>query len=362
VLGIHDLPGGFGPWVLAPERAAIPLPDSIASDVAVLVEPFAAALHAAESIAPGPGERVAVLGPRRLGLLVVAALAARRKRDDSHFQILALSRHPALGELALKFGADEAADPGRGGSEAGPSVDIVIDTTGSPAGLEKAIALARQEVHLKSTHGQAAAGLAHITELVVDEIGLQAWPDDEGEMKSLLAQSTCRPGDRPRVAWLASAPPPSSGAGEAEWVVGSEAATLLDFFQGSAEGRLPRADLAVVEDEENLDAVVRPRAGEEIALVRPRGRICILGEGGRRGPLLQAIGRRGLRLSTSRCGDFKQTLELLEADAELRERLSALVTHRLPAGDLARALELARSPGCIKVVLHHGPDETSPRD
>ena len=76
VLGIHDLPGGFGPWVLAPEAAVIPLPDSIGDDTAVLIEPFAAALHAAETIAPSAGERVAVLGPRRLVLPIVVARAA----------------------------------------------------------------------------------------------------------------------------------------------------------------------------------------------------------------------------------------------------------------------------------------------
>ena len=350
VLGIHDLPGGFGPWVLAPERAAIALPDSITSDVAVLVEPFAAALHAAESISPEPGDRVAVLGPRRLGLLVVAALAARRKRDAGQFTIVGLSRHPALCERALNFGADEAGPPGPNGAD--PTLDIVIDTTGSPDGLEKAIALAGREVHLKSTHGQPAAGLAHITELVVDEIGVQAWPQDADEIKSLLAQSSSQPGEQPRVAWLASSAPPAELAGEADWSVGKQAPALLEAFQNTAQGQLPRADLAVVENETDLDAVVRPRADDEIALVRPRGQVCVLGRDSQRGALLQAVGARGLRLSTSRCGNFMQALELLESDAELRERLPALITHHLPADRLAQALELAHSPGCIKVVVH----------
>ena len=42
VLGIHDLPGGFGPWVLVPIRAALELSPRIPDEVAVLVEPFAA--------------------------------------------------------------------------------------------------------------------------------------------------------------------------------------------------------------------------------------------------------------------------------------------------------------------------------
>ena len=360
VLGIHDLPGGFGPWLLAPERSAIALPDAISSDVAVLVEPFAAALHAAESIGLMPGDRVAVLGPRRLGLLVVAALAARRKRDASQFTLVGLSRHPDLCERALAFGADEAIAPPEAGPEDDPAFDIVIDTTGSPEGFEKAIALAGREVHLKSTHGQPAGGLAHATELVVDEIGVRAWPGSDNEIESLLAGSSGRPGAQPRVAWLASAPPPSHLSGLAEWVTGPRAADLLETLQDAPPESLPRADLAVVETEADVDAAVRPIPGEEIGLVRPRGQVCILGGGQPPGPLLGAVARRGLRLSTSRCGNFLQALELLESDDELRQRLPALITHRMPADELPRALELARSPDCIKVVVHQGAEGTSP--
>ncbi len=356
VLGIHDLPGGFGPWVLAPERAMIPVPHGLSDDVAVLVEPFAAALHAAEQVAPEPGARVAVLGPRRLGLLVVAALAARRKRDGSHYPILALSRRQALRDLALNFGADEALEPPSDPGRSGPLAEIVIDTTGSPLGLEASLGLARQEVHLKSTHGQPAGGLAHTTELVVDEISLQAWPDSETETASLLHRAPCRAGDTPRIAWLARQAPPETLAQNAEVLTGHDAISLLARLE-STPGPLPRADIAVVDSAAGVDAALRPRAEEEIALVRPRGRICIYGGKPGDGPVLSAIRERGLTLSGSRCGDFRRALDLLASDSELATRLSSLVTHRLPAQRLPQALKLARSPECIKVVLHHPPRE-----
>ena len=352
VLGIHDLPGGFGPWVLAPERAILPVPDAIDDDAAVLIEPFAAALHAAESIAPEPGERVAVLGPRRLGLLVVAALAARRKRDGADYRILALARREELRERALAFGADEALAPPGPDDVSRPLAEIVIDTTGNPLGLESAIRIARREVHLKSTHGQPAAGLRHATELVVDEIGLAPWPTGEGDAKSLLAASACQAGDRPRVAWLANSPPPAWLADETDLAIGPDADALLGAME-KGEGRLPRADVAVVDDEPGVDAALRPRAGAEIALVRPRGLICIHEGPIAGGPLLGAIRRRGLRLSASRCGDFRRALALLESDAELAARLPGLITHRLPAEQLPEALALARTPGAIKVVVEH---------
>jgi threonine dehydrogenase-like Zn-dependent dehydrogenase len=352
VLGIHDLPGGFGPWVLAPEHGTIPVPDTLPDDVAVLVEPFAAALHAAEQVTPMPGETVAVLGPRRLGLLVVAALAARRRRDGNTYRILALSRHPGLRDLALDFGADQAAPPPAIVSDFSPLADIVVDTTGSPLGLELSIRLARREVHLKSTHGQPAAGLAHTTELVVDEITLGAWPGREDDTATLLAEAPCQAGDVPRVAWLAGDEPPAGLGERAELHVGRDAATLLAKLE-TTPGRLPRADIAVVEDAAGVDAALRPRAGEEIALVRPRGRICLYGRSGDDGPLLGAIRNRGLELSASRCGDFRRALTLLECDSELASRLPGLVTHRMPARQLPEALDLARSPDCIKIVLDH---------
>ena len=55
VLGIHDLPGGFGPWILAPTRAVHRIPDNVPSGTAVLIEPFAAALNAVADGLHGAG-------------------------------------------------------------------------------------------------------------------------------------------------------------------------------------------------------------------------------------------------------------------------------------------------------------------
>ncbi|MGB0580950.1 MAG: alcohol dehydrogenase catalytic domain-containing protein, partial [Limisphaerales bacterium] len=108
VLGIHDLPGGFGPFVLAPVEAVIPLPEMIPDSAGVLVEPLAAAIHAVDMVVPKEGETVAVLGPRRLGMLVVAALGAWRESLNRDFEILALARHQHLLDLSLEVGATKA--------------------------------------------------------------------------------------------------------------------------------------------------------------------------------------------------------------------------------------------------------------
>lgn len=353
-LGIHDLPGGFGPWILVPTGACLRVPDSVPDSAAVLVEPFAAALHAVHTLAPRPGERIAVLGPRRLGMLVVAALAGVRTKAVQRgegFDVVAVVRDPALAPLARSFGATDAVVLGRD-AIADASFDVVVDTTGNPEGLELAVRLARREVHLKSTHGREAAGVAHLTELVVDELAIDRFPLREPVPSAAAWDRLCT-GERPRVAWLAeSAPPPAWLAARAHVIAGS-AAEVFAAVRRAPRG-LPRADVAVVDSARGVAEAIRPIAGLEESLVRPRGDVLVLPNARTDGsPLLDAIAHRGLRLSSSRCGEFAPALQLLADDPELARIGERLVTHRFRAGDLAAAFDVARSRACIKAVVEH---------
>lgn len=344
VLGIHALPGGFGPWMLAPVGACIEVPEAVPDSAAVLVEPFAAALHAVRTTVPRDGERIAVLGPRRLGMLLVAALAserARRRERGEDFAIVALARDPALLPLARSLGATEGhVVEGDGSALADGAFDVVFDTTGNPEALPLALRLARREVHLKSTHGRASAGLAHATELVVDELSIEPFEREEDETETPA-----------RVAWLASAAPPAGLDGTASVRRGA-AAALAEHYEG--QGGLPRADVAVVDSAAQVDLVIRPRAGREEPLVRPRGAIRVHPGADRdSSPLLAAVVERGLRLASSRCGDFGEALAWLAGDAELCRLGERLVTHRFDARELARAFTTARSRDCIKAVVTH---------
>jgi len=286
VLGIHDLPGGFGLWLLAPERAVLRVPAAITPLAATLVEPFAAAWHAVERIAPRDGERVLVLGPGRLGSLVVAALDAWRRRRGGALEIHAAGRSHASRERARRLGADDVFAP-----ERAPAADVVVEATGSPEGAALSLRLARREVHFKSTHGQPALGLAHLTELVVDELTIAAAP--AGEVAAAAARS------------------------EAE-----------------------------------IDAAIRPHAGVETSAVGARGTIPVRDVGQPRSALLAAVLDRGLRLSSSRCGDFHIALEVL-AENRLAERLAAaLVRALVPADRLGDALQRAAGEGGKIVVTH----------
>lgn len=359
VLGIHDLPGGFGPWILAPSESLIELPDELPDDVAVLIEPFAAALRAVECVSPRSGDTVAVLGPRRLGLLVVAALAAFRRESGRRFEVLALARRPELRALARDFGADEARSVGDSdASRTAEGADVVIDTTGHPDGSALGLGLARRELHLKSTHGQPALGLVHATELVVDEISVAALPDDPVAGAATLSRMH-PPGTAPRlrIAWLASGEPPRWLSGRAELLRADRARQALATLEASSGAvHIARADAVVAESAAGIDEALRPRSGDETSLVRPGGAILLLDSERSRadGSLaVEAVRTRDLRISSSRCGDFRAALALLQRDPTLAESCRRLVTHRFDARALPEAFRVARSHGCIKAVVRH---------
>ena len=164
--------------MLVPLASAIPLRDGIPDSTAVLIEPFAAALNAVRTVSPRSGDTVAVLGPRRLGMLVLCALDAWRRSSGLSFDVVTLTRDQHLGELARVLGADANLSvivDGR--TLPGGLADVVIDTTGNPEALELALRLARREVHLKWIHGRSSAGLRHLTELVVDELWIGPVPE-----------------------------------------------------------------------------------------------------------------------------------------------------------------------------------------
>lgn len=163
VLGIHDRDGVFADYLTLPIVNLLPVPDAIADEEAVFTEPLAAAVRIREQIAVRPTARVAVVGPGRLGLLVAQVMALGAS------DVTVLGRRPETlalpAELGLKTGlVDEQPDN---------SCDLVVEATGSDAGLAHSLRIVRPQgtLVLKSTfHGNADVNL---TKLVVGEISVQ---------------------------------------------------------------------------------------------------------------------------------------------------------------------------------------------
>ena len=353
-LGINRLPGGFAPWFLAPEKALLPVPETLPSAVAALTEPFAATLQALQVNPPRAGQEVAVLGPRRLGMLLIGALAARRRRSGGDFRIHALVRHGELEDLCRRLGADSVSRTDQAGLPAN-RFDLVFDTTGNPDGLEEAIRLSRGPVHLKSTHGRGAMGMDQLTALVVDELALLPWQpdaplltqDDAGWFRapaSILVDRALGDGflrelqaRHPRCFFHAGDP--------------ADAGVIRALPRDSP---LPRYDGAIVQGAAAADRCIRPDPAEEFSPVRPRGAILMVPSPASDHPMEKWLSRPGSGLYSSRCGPFAQALALLAGDEELcRVLADEFITSVQPAGEIGPAFALAAdSSKSLKILIN----------
>lgn len=164
VVGIANRDGVFAEHLVLPVVNLHAVPDSLPDEVAVFVEPLAAAAEILEFVRVSPSPRAAVLGDGRLGLLIAQVLR------DSHSNVIVVGKHASKLELARSLGL-KAVDMARDRLPAA-SLSLVVDATGSPDGLREAMRLVepRGTVVMKSTFREPA----HFDtgKLVVDEIKL----------------------------------------------------------------------------------------------------------------------------------------------------------------------------------------------
>lgn len=143
VLGIRGHAGAHAELLTLPEGNLRTVPDHLADEEAVFTEPLAAACEILDQVPVPSGTRTAVLGPGKLGRLAAAVLRI------------------AGAEVALLGRATRA--------KAG-SFDLVVEATGSPDGIARALSLVRPRgtIVWKSTHhGPARFDAAP---LVVNEV------------------------------------------------------------------------------------------------------------------------------------------------------------------------------------------------
>jgi threonine dehydrogenase-like Zn-dependent dehydrogenase len=159
VLGIERRNGAFAEYLTLPVVNLLPVPDSLAPEIAVFTEPLAAALQILDQVHIRPTDRVLLIGPGKLGQLVARVLALH----PCEFWVagrsaVSLARLPA----GIRVVSPEDAGPA--------AFDMVIECTGTAGGFQ----LARRAVRpggtlvLKSTHGSDTP--FDLTMAVVDEI------------------------------------------------------------------------------------------------------------------------------------------------------------------------------------------------
>lgn len=162
VLGILGRDGAFAERLTLPLANLHAVPDRVPDEAAVLAEPLAAAHEILDQVAVRPGSRTLVVGDGRLGHLCARVLARAGAPP------VVWGKHPEkLARLeSLGYGTVS------GSERPGGRFDLVIEASGAPSGLERALAAVRPRgtVVLKSTyHGSAPLSL---TGIVVDEVTL----------------------------------------------------------------------------------------------------------------------------------------------------------------------------------------------
>ncbi len=104
----RDTGGGFGGSFVAHESQLYRVPEELEDRVAVLIEPFACALHGAMRVSLEEKDVALIIGCGAMGLLTIAALRAVGYRG----RIIAAARHDHQKKLALALGADELVETG----------------------------------------------------------------------------------------------------------------------------------------------------------------------------------------------------------------------------------------------------------
>lgn len=170
VLGILGRDGALAEELVLPERTLVAVPDAVDDDRAVFAEPLAAALHVADELGAGElgagarrDRRVVVVGDGKLGLLIALALHGLGEEVTlvgHHEAKLAIARAAGVKTLLESDATDL------------PRAPVVVEATGSPSGLERALGWTapRGTLVLKTTVPEPPR--LDTSRIVVDEIRL----------------------------------------------------------------------------------------------------------------------------------------------------------------------------------------------
>ena len=151
VLGIVAHDGAFAEYLALPLANLHLVPAAVPDEQAVFTEPLAAASEILEQVELRRHRSAAVLGDGKLAQLIARVFqdaGVRTVMFGKHAGKLALARRAGIGTVLSRA----ASSGGRGGSP----YSLVVEATGSPKGLQRAVALTapRGTLVLKSTfHG-----------------------------------------------------------------------------------------------------------------------------------------------------------------------------------------------------------------
>jgi len=132
--------GAFAQYVAAPARACYRLPDHLTDAQGAFIEPLSCVIHALNRLRVWPADEVLIWGAGPMGLLLTQAL-----RHNGASRIVVVEKQAARLALAQQLGATDTiiAGPDQAAQlrELSPhGFAVVIDATGVPAVIERALA------------------------------------------------------------------------------------------------------------------------------------------------------------------------------------------------------------------------------
>jgi threonine dehydrogenase-like Zn-dependent dehydrogenase len=139
--------GGWSTLMVAHRSQLVPIPDDMPDEAAVLIEPMACAVHAAQTVSD---DEVALIGSGALGLLTIAAL--RAISPPAHL-LVATAKHPEQRRWAKELGADVVCAPDEldrvirseshsmmlSNGQLSCGFDAIVDCVGSEQSLSQAL-------------------------------------------------------------------------------------------------------------------------------------------------------------------------------------------------------------------------------
>jgi (R,R)-butanediol dehydrogenase/meso-butanediol dehydrogenase/diacetyl reductase len=156
--------GGMADYLVVDGSRCVPVGASVELERAVLVEPFAVALHGVHQV-DITGQRVAVIGIGSLGLCVVEAAVLAGAAE-----VVAVSRSAEALETAREAGATATLPLEQAG---GLDADVVFETAGAAPAVAASFAAVRRGGRILVLGGHPQSTAIDLLDLVVREVVLQ---------------------------------------------------------------------------------------------------------------------------------------------------------------------------------------------
>lgn len=190
-----NLDGGMAGYVAVAADTLVKIPEGLGDDTAGLAQPLAVGLHAARRAGVRAGDKVALIGAGAIGTFVLAGLA---HLVDAEITVLDFAGFRL--ERALRVGAAhvievDSAEVGETLSSLARSFDVVVEASGAPGQLNRAIGLVRDGGTVLQVGLPTQQQEVDIHQLVFREISIQTTlahicGEDMPEALQILAGST----------------------------------------------------------------------------------------------------------------------------------------------------------------------------